>query len=134
MAYSPQQFKKLLKSIASQRGPRSAVGSIRPERLNAIAERMNDAGVELTEFAAIAWVSAFHKRYPTNFFTAAETEQNIRRLRSAANAPRKPEDDATRAALRAMSPEEKLEFANRRDLPQAAVYTIENENLVRGDE
>ncbi|HEY5239700.1 MAG TPA: hypothetical protein VIJ62_15060 [Rhizomicrobium sp.] len=129
------QYDRIIKSNALDDGPRSATGSIRPEKLSAIINRMEADDVEASEHAVRSWLGRFKLRYGENFYTRDEIEQNIQRARSEANAPRKPADDVTRDTLKSMSAIERLEFANAREPQKPVVLSIDaDENFTEGDE
>jgi len=138
MAYSKKSYLSILETLRTLNGPRSLAGSIRPERLDAIAERMVSDGVELSEFAVHNWLTPFKAYHgPLNFLSGAEIEKNILIAQRKKNAPPKiPDDDATRDTLKSLSAVEKLDFANGLRKPQKpVVLSIDaDDNFTKGNE
>ena len=135
MAHSKQSYLTILTTLRTLHGPRSIAGAIRPEKLDAIAERMSSDGVELSEFAVHNWLGPFRAYHGTNFYSSEETETNIRLAHVEKNTPRKPDDDVTRDTLKSMSAIERLEFANARDPQKPVVLSIDaDENFTKGNE
>jgi hypothetical protein len=137
MAYTNEQYKKLLISLQIQHGPRSIAGAIRPEKLDAIASRMQSDGCELSESAAHTWLGPFRAYFgQMNFFSSAEIEANIRRAQVEKNTPRtKPDDgDVPRGTLKSMSAIQRLEFANARETQKPVVLSIDGENFTKENE